>query len=267
MLASHRHVSSRAPFLLCALALMTGADCGRTAPVPDPAAKSAVPALLSSARQLVVVVAPDWDATSGTLRRFARNEAADSWSPVGSSDQVVVGRAGLAWGDESLASARWQPVKHEGDGRAPAGVFPLDTAFGFAPATELAWLHLRYVELKTGSDCVDDESSLRYNTVVDRATVSRVDWTSAEHMRDILQYRLGVIVGYNVSPPQRGRGSCIFLHIWGGPTSVTAGCTALDAGELETLMRWLDRDRRPVLLQLTAAEYARLAPAWRLPAR
>ncbi len=267
MLACDMHVSSRPPFLLCALALIAGAGCGRISRLPRPAAESAVPALLSSALQLVVVVAPDWDATSGNLRRFARNDAAASWSPVGSSDQVVVGRTGLAWGDESLASAPGQPVKHEGDGRSPAGVFPLDTAFGFAPAAEVAWLRLRYVALQSGSDCVDDEGSSRYNTVVDRAAVSRVDWTSAEHMRDILQYRLGVIVGYNASPPQRGRGSCIFLHIWGGPSSVTAGCTALDAGELETLMRWLDRDRRPVLLQLTAAEYARLAPLWRLPAR
>jgi D-alanyl-D-alanine dipeptidase len=112
---------------------------------------------------------------------------------------------------------------------------------------------------------VDDEASAYYNTVVDRAAVAKVDWNSAEHMRQIAQYRLGVIVGYNANPPVKGRGSCIFLHIWSGPASTTAGCTALDAGALESLMRWLDRSRRPMLVQLPVGEYARMMSMWALP--
>ena len=146
-----------------------------------------------------------------------------------------------------------------------SGAFPLDTAFGFAPPGELSWMRLPYAALTSGADCVDDETSAYYNTVVDRASVPRVDWSSAEHMRQIAQYRLGVIVGYNAAPPARGRGSCIFLHIWSGPSSTTAGCTALDAGALESLMRWLDRAQHPALVQLPAADYDRLRSAWHLP--
>src|SRR5205085_9295226 len=141
--------------------------------------------------QLVVVRTPDWNATSGTLRRFERRGA--TWTAVGGDVRIVVGRTGLAWGDESLAS-NGQPVKHEGDGKSPAGVFPLDTAFGFAPVDSMSALRLPYVTLQPGSDCVDDEQSSHYNTVVDRATVPRIDWNSAEHMRQISVYRLGVIV-------------------------------------------------------------------------
>jgi D-alanyl-D-alanine dipeptidase len=158
-----------------------------------------------------------------------------------------------------------QPIKHEGDGKSPAGAFPLDTAFGFATRADLPWVRLPYAALQPGSDCVDDETSAHYNTVVNRATVPRIDWNSAEHMRQIGQYRLGVIVGYNAAPPIPGRGSCIFLHIWGGPSSTTAGCTALDASELESLMRWLDSARRPAFVQLPAIEYDRLRSAWGLP--
>jgi L,D-peptidoglycan transpeptidase YkuD (ErfK/YbiS/YcfS/YnhG family) len=129
----------------------------------------------------------------------------------------------------------------------------------------MAWLRMPYSPLTAGSDCVDDEASAHYNTVVDRATVPKVDWKSAEHMRTINQYRIGVIVGYNAAPPRPGRGSCIFLHIWGGPQSTTAGCTAMDATRLEALMRWLDASRRPALVQLPAGEYARLRDAWNLP--
>ena len=220
---------------------------------------------LASSRQLVVVTTPNWNATTGTLRQFERDDARASWRPVSAAIPVVIGRTGLAWGDETLASSVGQPIKHEGDGRSPAGVFPLDTAFGFAPKSDLSWLKMPYVALKPGSDCVDDEASAYYNTVVDRAAVPKIDWNSAEHMRAISVYRIGVIVGYNATPPKKGRGSCIFLHIWGGPTSTTAGCTALDAGALESLMRWLDRARRPTIVQLPADEYARLTAAWGLP--
>ena len=229
------------------------------------AAIVAPPPPLARAQQLVLVVTADWNATTGTLRRFARGDASDAWRAEAAWVPVVIGRTGLAWGDESLAAALGQPIKHEGDGRSPAGAFPLDTAFGFAARSELSWLRLPYAALTPGADCVDDESSAYYNTVVDRATVPRVDWNSAEHMRQIAQYRLGVIVGYNAAPPARGRGSCIFLHIWSGPSSTTAGCTALDAGALESLMRWLDRAQHPVLVQLPAAEYDRLRSAWHLP--
>ncbi|MEP6990882.1 MAG: hypothetical protein ABJA80_08145 [bacterium] len=228
---------------------------------------AATPLSLETSRQLVVVVTPDWNATTGTLRRFTRPGIRDAWQAVAAAVPIVVGRTGLAWDGPALAPSPAQPVKQEGDGRSPAGAFPLDTAFGFAPRADLSWLRMPYVSLQPGSDCVDDGASAHYNTVVDRATVSRVDWHSAEHMRQIGQYRLGVIVGYNAAPPLAGRGSCIFLHIWGGPHSTTAGCTALDAGELEALMRWLDAAHHPALVQLPAAEYERLREAWRLPAR
>lgn len=220
---------------------------------------------LGSSQQLVVVTTPDWNTTTGTLRRFERDGPQGSWRPVAASIPVVIGRTGLAWGDESLASSVGQPIKHEGDGRSPAGLFPLDTAFGFAPQSELSWIRLPYAALQPGSDCVDDEASAYYNTVVDRAAVPKIDWNSAEHMRQITQYRLGVIVGYNANPPKKGRGSCIFLHIWSGPASTTAGCTALDAGALESLMRWLDRSRRPMLVQIPVGEYVRLMSMWGLP--
>src|SRR5438093_125885 len=81
---------------------------------------------------------------------------------------------------------------------------------------------------------------------------------SAEHMRQVAQYKIGVIVGYNASPPVKGRGSCIFLHIWTGPDSHTAGCTAFDEAKLREVMLWLDPVKRPLLVQLTGQEYQKL---------
>jgi D-alanyl-D-alanine dipeptidase len=254
------------------LALTMGQACGRTvAPpaAPAPIASSvpvpSAPATSNEVQQLVVVTTPAWDSTSGILRRFTRVRPSLVWRADGEPVQVVVGGAGLAWGADTLGHASDDPRKHEGDARAPAGMFPLDTVFGFAPASAVSWIRLPYTELREGSECVDDSTSVHYNAVVDRGVVPSVDWTSAEHMRRIDQYRLGVIVGYNVSPARRGRGSCIFLHIWAGPTTPTSGCTAFPASEVESLVRWLDPQLRPMLVQLPAAEYARLRRRWQLP--
>lgn len=216
-----------------------------------------------SARQLLVVTTPAWDSVSGTLRRYERAGPRDRWRAVGAPVPIVVGQSGLAWGDDALGR-RGDPHKREGDGRAPAGRFSLGTAFGFAAPAAMERLRMPYLQLADDTECVDDASSAHYNTVT-RRSATRVDWTSAEHMRAIDLYRLGVIVRYNARPVRRGRGSCIFLHIWRAAGSPTAGCTAMPADDLETVVDWLDAAREPTLVQLPAAEYARLRRAWALP--
>jgi L,D-peptidoglycan transpeptidase YkuD (ErfK/YbiS/YcfS/YnhG family) len=229
------------------------------------------PPALAHAAQLVVVTTPSWSSVPGTLWRFARANPNEPWKAESSPTPVVVGRTGLAWGvgfddrDAAAVGGTAQPHKHEGDGRSPAGVFPLDTVFGFAPHADMSFVRMPYVQLTEGSDCVDDVASLHYNTVVSRDAQPRIDWSSAERMREVWQYEMGVIVGYNASPPVRGRGSCIFLHIWNGPESSTAGCTALDRGELRRIIEWLDDRRRPVLVQLPVEQYEALQARWGLP--
>jgi L,D-peptidoglycan transpeptidase YkuD (ErfK/YbiS/YcfS/YnhG family) len=224
-----------------------------------------VPPTLARAEQLVVVTTADWDTTAGSLWRFSRAAHDAAWHLDAPAIQVVVGRTGLAWGVGFDDAGHSGPHKHEGDGKSPAGVFPLDTVFGFAPADSARDVRLPYVQLTAGTDCVDDTASAHYNTVIDRERAAPVDWASAEHMRNVGQYRIGVIVGYNAAPPVAGRGSCIFLHIWNGPGSVTAGCTAFDADALASVIAWLEPRHHPALVQLTAADYTRLRHAWMLP--
>jgi D-alanyl-D-alanine dipeptidase len=237
------------------------------APAPAPPAPVSLPGTrspLSSALQLVVVTTPAWDSTSGTLRRYERDQPGAAWRPVGASIPIVVGQTGLAWDDAFGIAAPGEPVKREGDGKSPAGAFALDTAFGFDIRQIVSRIRLPYVQLKTSTECVDDSRSVHYNTIVDRGAVEKVDWTSAERMRAIDQYVFGVHVAYN-APPRAGRGSCIFLHVWAGPGSVTAGCTAMELSALQELMYWLAPERRPMLVQLPAGAMARQRAAWALP--
>ena len=228
-------------------------------------AKSASP--LARSRQLILVTTRDWDAVEGTLRRFERKNEKAEWQVVGAAIPVVVGRGGMGWGAGLNAQTGEGPLKKEGDGKAPAGVFKLGPAFGFDTTAEASWLRMPYTPLTPTVECVDDVGSRRYNLIVDRDAVGDVDWKSSEHMRSVEGYRWGVVVEHNSNPSVAGRGSCIFLHVWAGPEKGTAGCTAMTQPNLEELMRWLDSKKRPLLVQLPEAESARLRAAWRLPAR
>lgn len=228
------------------------------------------PAPVHSSTQLVVVRTAGWNAVDGTLQRYERKAAGKKWQAVGKPITVVVGKTGLAWGigvvsaDELHASGVYDPIKKEGDGKAPAGIFHLSHAFGYAGQEQPAW-KMPYISLTPSVECVDDSESTFYNRVVDRASVSP-DWNSSEHMlRSDELYRWGVVVDHNADPPQAGSGSCIFLHIWRGPGQGTVGCTAMPREELELLLAWLDPARKPLLVQMPNAQYERLKGKGKLP--
>ena len=249
---------NRSTVKLALLLLLAGIGCRshrRISPRP----------LIVRSEQLVVVTTPGWASTTGSIRRFERSRSTSEWRAIDQPVPVVVGRTGIAWGVGFDGVSTEGPHKREGDGKSPAGMFPLDTVFGFAPAASMQSVRMPYVQLLPSTDCVDDTTSSHYNTVIDRASVPRVDWNSAEHMRGVEQYEVGVIVGYNATPPVKARGSCIFLHVWAGPGSHTAGCTAFDEAKLRELISWLDPEKRPLLVQLTTKDYATLRTMWRLP--
>jgi D-alanyl-D-alanine dipeptidase len=246
------------------IALVCGAAADATAQLAVPA--QAPPGLLREARQLLLVITPDWNTVGGELRRFERSASGAPWQSVGAETRIVVGRNGLAW--DPLASPVIDgPTKREGDGRAPAGVFPLGTAFGYAPASDTTAraLQLPYLPVTEGIECIDDVKSAGYNTIVNRRSVAVPDWTSSERMREVgEEYRWGVVVNYN-TPAVAGRGSCIFLHIANPKGTGTAGCTAMSADALLQAMGWLSPERQPVLVQLPRAAYDLLREAWRMP--
>ncbi len=224
---------------------------------------------LAASTQIVVVTTADWNAVGGTLQRYERTSAGEHWKPVGEPIAIVVGKNGTGWGaglapsnDASLRGT--DPVKKEGDGKSPAGIFRLSTAFGYAPQPQSGW-RMSYVSLTPTVECVDDPASKSYNRIVDNTQVTP-DWNSSEHMRSSGEaYRWGLVVDHNANPVTPGVGSCVFLHIWSGPGHGTAGCTAMPQEKLESVIAWLDPARKPMLVQLPLAQYENLKKRWQLP--
>lgn len=235
------------------------------------------PDAFAHSTQMIVVTTSGWNAVEGHLQRYDRGTPHGTWRPVGEPIPIVVGKSGMGWGigvlatdDEKVRRAS-DPVKKEGDGRSPAGVFALGTAFGYA-SQPMQGVKMPYLNLTPSIECVDDINSKYYNRVLDRNAVVP-DWNSSEHMRSVGEaYRWGIVVDHNDGAAQinakpsipRG-GSCVFLHIWGSSSQGTAGCTAMAQNQLQALLLWLDPKRKPLLVQVPALAYGRLINSWGLP--
>ncbi|MEO6264240.1 MAG: hypothetical protein ABIO58_04680 [Luteimonas sp.] len=218
------------------------------------------------ARQVVLVTIPDWNADRGTLQMYERSGA--HWRAAGRPQPVMIGRAGAAWGLGLHSSRQPGPIKREGDGRSPAGVFEIGSAFGYAPTAVTA---LPYDAMQASHYCVDVSDSPLYNRIVD-ARIVGVDAVagSTEPMRRDLhadgdqRYRLGFVIEHNVEARSMA-GSCIFAHLWKSPSDATTGCTAMGETTMDGLLTWLRPDQHPVFVLLPADEYTRLHAAWGLP--
>lgn len=251
--------------LVLILAVFPSRLMSKSGKVPENAGQPGV----GDSLQMLVVTTKDWDDLHGTGQRYERSKSNRNWRQAGGSFPVVVGKTGLAWGRGLQPDTRGKadgPVKHEGDGKAPAGIFRLTLSFGYS-SEPLPGARLQYIALTPSVECVDDPKSSRYNELFDTQGVAR-DWSSSEQMRRNGEfYRWGVFVAHNTGPAISGAGSCIFLHIWGGRDEGTVGCTAMEPANIELLLRWLDPAKHPVLVQLPAAQYARYLNAWSLPAK
>jgi D-alanyl-D-alanine dipeptidase len=78
-------------------------------------------------------------------------------------------------------------------------------------------------------------------------------------------YKFGIFVDYNVKPAIPNMGSCIFMHIWGGSTEPTAGCTAMKESDILKLIGFLDKKKNPILVQVPESEYSKLKGMYKLP--
>jgi L,D-peptidoglycan transpeptidase YkuD (ErfK/YbiS/YcfS/YnhG family) len=220
----------------------------------------------SESLQAVVVTTDDWTTVQGVALLFERQDKKSMWKAVGQIFPVVVGKNGLAWSEDVAGLLKEKPAKfkHEGDGKSPAGIFDLTSAFGSSAKPD--FVKLPFTQLVESTECVDDTKSGHYNTIVDKYQVGNYDWKSSEKMLEVgTAYDLGIFVAHNTYPVAKENGSCIFLHIWKNADTGTAGCTAMTRENIENILRWIRADKNPMLIQLTVADYRTYQKSWKLP--
>ena len=122
--------------------------------------------------------------------------------------------------------------KREGDGRSPAGIWPLRRVLyrpdrGPEPATRLP-----ICPLGPGDGWCDDPADAAYNRPVTLPYPA-----SAESLwREDGLYDLLVVLGHNDTPVRPGAGSAIFLHVATPDHAPTLGCVALARADLVALL-------------------------------
>lgn len=243
------------------LAILLTISISAQVKTPEP---PAVKVPFESSLQAVVVTAKNWDVVTATARLFERKDVNSKWKMAGDEFPVVIGTKGLAWGDEITRQTAAPKLKQEGDGNAPAGLFPLTAAFG--TSTKPSGLELPYTKLDEFTECVDDTRSTFYNRIVNRMHVGNFDWKSSEKMLAVGdEYGLGVFVAYNSFPVVKGKGSCIFMHVWKDQATGTSGCTAMDRRNVERIVAWASPAKNPYLIQLSEEDYKKYQRSWKLP--
>lgn len=218
-------------------------------------------------RQLIVAIAPDWNAPVATLQCWQRENADAPWQPAfKQSWPVNLGRNGLAWGRGGFTPTNSQiPLKVEKDGRAPAGIFQLGRIHGYAAKlpSGAAW---PYLQVGPWDAWIDDPRLPQYNEHV-RVDPDHVPpWFESQKMRlGDAAYKWLFEIRHNTHPATPGYGSAIFFHVRRGPTTPSAGCTTMAVENLEAMIRWVRSDKNPYYVLLPQSEYAKVKKAWRLP--
>ncbi|WP_428568183.1 MAG: hypothetical protein ACP59X_09020 [Solidesulfovibrio sp. DCME] len=222
---------------------------------------------VAACRQLVLVVARDFAADSGELRRFERTGPGAPWRQAGPVVACRLGRNGLGVG-RGLVPLADGPVKRQGDGRSPAGLFALPEAFGYAgeEAAKGAGVRLPYVALTDRAACVTEAASPLFGRVVGPGERGAGGAAGQERMvRDDRANVWGVVIAHNRDQPDPQAGACLFLNVRQASGPATGGSIGCPEEAVAALAAWLDPAAAPVLAVLPEAVYSRERQAWGLP--
>lgn len=220
-------------------------------------------------KQAIVGIASGWNSSHVTLSLYQKN--GKSWQRVGAPWKGRLGRNGLAWGYGIHPQVRDKHlVKHEGDGRAPAGIFKLGGAYGYAPGIK-RHPKLSYRRVTSQDLWVEDRTSSNYNRHLILKYTPKAAWEKKAQMRqNDHAHSLKLYIGHNDAilggKPVPGLGSAIFFHIWrGGGSKSTAGCTTMHETKLKQMIASIDPGKNPVYILLPQAEYTARRSSWKLP--
>ena len=217
--------------------------------IPSAHATSVPDSRVGDARQVIVVEAPRWSSTEGTLTAFEKRGG--NWQVVQPTVRAQLGYGGLVRGDR----------RRQGTGTVPTGVFEILSGFGRKadPGTALDYIQVDRNDAWTYNPRVPST----YNVFQDADRSWKSYGGYIEELWDMgYQYDYVAVLDYNLpegpirtgangvrrssNPPDTSRGGGIFLHVDNG--NKTAGCIAVTKKVMRDLMTWMDPKKDPVIV-------------------
>lgn len=227
-----------------------------------PAAAFQLPA---KSNQCIVGTADGWNSSHVTLKLYEKSGGA--WKQVGNTWKGRLGKNGLVWGKGMHPVPAGSVTKKEGDGRAPAGVFAIGGAWGYAASIRKN-PQLSYHRVTSRDLWVEDPASPQYNRFVTLDHEPATPWEKKQQMKqDDAAHALKLFIAHNAPPKAAPNdGSSIFFHIWRRDgAAATAGCTTMARPKLEWMISRIDPAKDPVYVLLPEAEYTKHRADWKLP--
>ena len=196
--------------------------------------------LIFASEQIILVIGDDFNSSKANMYCYEDDKKV--------FDKIIVniGKNGLGWGlgEVKLTQKPHEAIKKEGDKKAPVGIFKLVSSFGYAKKEVF---NIKYTHLSKNLICVDDSKSNFYNQII---TMPNIKPKSYEIMRrNDKQYELGIVVAHNKNQIKKA-GSCIFIHVQKSKNSPTAGCTSMSLKNIKKILKWLDKKKNPILIQI-----------------
>ena len=217
--------------------------------IPSAHATSVPDSRVGDARQVIVVEAPRWSSTEGTLTAFEKRGG--NWQVVQPTVRAQLGYGGLVRGDR----------RRQGTGTVPTGVFEILSGFGRKadPGTALDYIQVDRNDAWTYNPRVPST----YNVFQDADRSWKSYGGYVEELWNMgYQYDYVAVLDYNLpegpirtgangvrrssNPPDTSRGGGIFLHVDNG--NKTAGCIAVTKKVMRDLMTWMDPKKDPVIV-------------------
>jgi len=196
---------------------------------------------IGESEQLIFATNRDSSSSLVTIHTVERNNG--GWHLVFPTFAGSIGEMGFAAIDN----------KKEGDGKSPSGVFPLGIAFGYDPSVVTK---MPYRQATEDDFWVDDVNSEDYNQWV-KGEPNAASWEKMR--RDDDQYKVGVVIEYNMYPIVKGKGSAIFLHVWKGG-GATLGCVSMPEEMVLKILGWLDPAKKPLIIMGKESELRAMKP-------
>jgi D-alanyl-D-alanine dipeptidase len=200
---------------------------------------------------------------AGLAERWEGSQAVVVRAESGSSCAAKLWLYEREGGEWRVAAGPWPAVvgkrgmtkRAQGENKSPSGAYLLGAAFGWGK--EPGGLKYPYRPLDK-EDFWLGISSPFYNRWIRDTRQEYTNISDGERLNSIRpQYKYAVVIHYN-DECVPGAGGAIFLHVWKNKDTGTAGCTGVSEENMARILQWLDYAKRPVIVQGTEEELARL---------